>query len=84
MNNMEEGSICRILDANLNRAQEGLRVCEEYVRFALEDPVLSQELKNLRHRLQEAERIIRDQVGEETTAEPGYPRGYRHQNHHRQ
>ena len=62
MNNMELGNICRILDANMNRAQEGLRVCEEYVRFALENPTLSRELKDLRHRLQEAEKILKNRL----------------------
>ena len=41
----------RILDANANRASEGLRVVEEYVRFQLADPYLSRELKQARHDL---------------------------------
>ncbi len=46
----------RILDANLNRAREALRVVEDYVRFALDDAGLSAELKNLRHDLVAATR----------------------------
>lgn len=42
-------SIYRILDANLNRAREGLRVCEDIARFALDSDPLSKELKVLRH-----------------------------------
>ncbi len=38
----------RVIDANLNRAREGLRVCEEIVRFVLNDPDLTSDFKNLR------------------------------------
>ncbi len=41
----------RILDAAANRCREGLRVVEDYVRFALNDGVLTAELKTLRHAL---------------------------------
>ena len=46
----------RILDASLNRAREGLRVVEDYVRFVLDDPGLTRRLKEVRHRLAEAAR----------------------------
>ena len=39
----------RIIDANLNRSREGLRVCEEIVRFGLSSPQLTKELKSVRH-----------------------------------
>lgn len=38
----------RILDANINRAMEGLRVVEEVCRFILEDKTLTLRLKELR------------------------------------
>ena len=41
----------RVLDANANRAAEGLRVVEEYVRFVVQDPPLAEECKRLRHLL---------------------------------
>ncbi len=41
----------RILDAAANRAREGLRVVEDYVRFTLDDRHLTSLLKNWRHRL---------------------------------
>jgi thiamine-phosphate pyrophosphorylase len=41
----------RIIDANLNRSSEGLRVLEDVARFLLNDAVLSQRLKTLRHDL---------------------------------
>lgn len=46
--------LARILDASANRAREGLRVVEDYVRFALDDPGLTRRLKQVRHRLAEA------------------------------
>ncbi len=46
----------RILDASANRAREGLRVAEDYVRFVLDDPGLTKRFKEVRHRLSEAER----------------------------
>ncbi|MBD2105309.1 thiamine phosphate synthase [Leptolyngbya sp. FACHB-261] len=44
-------AIKRILDANLDRAREGLRVVEEWCRFGLENAQLSQECKQLRAEL---------------------------------
>jgi thiamine-phosphate pyrophosphorylase len=41
----------RIIDANLNRATEGLRVVEDHCRFALNDAHLSERAKRLRHDL---------------------------------
>lgn len=44
----------RLLDASANRAREGLRVVEDYVRFVLDDRHLTACLKQLRHDLTEA------------------------------
>lgn len=44
----------RIIDANRNRAGEGLRVCEEYARFVLDNPPLTETVKRLRHSLRVA------------------------------
>lgn len=41
----------RILDANLNRAREALRVMEEFARFVLDDATLTAEIKQTRHDL---------------------------------
>ena len=41
----------RILDAEANRATEGLRVVEDYVRFVLDDRHLTKLAKELRHDL---------------------------------
>jgi len=41
----------RILDAAANRAREGLRVAEDFVRFVLDDRHLTEQCKQLRHDL---------------------------------
>lgn len=41
----------RIIDANINRSTEALRVLEEITRFHLNDKDLSEKLKNLRHEI---------------------------------
>lgn len=43
----------RILDANLNRAREGLRTAEEYARLGLNDEAASKHLRDLRGLLQQ-------------------------------
>jgi thiamine-phosphate pyrophosphorylase len=73
--------MARILDANVNRAREAMRVMEDAARFALNDPAISSELKNLRHDLRaalahlpegwlEANRDTPDDVGVDISA-PG-------------
>jgi len=42
-------SVNRILDANINRTKEGLRVCEEIARFVLNSRKLTEDFKILRH-----------------------------------
>ena len=39
----------RIIDANLNRLREGIRVVEDIFRYIYNDKELSTKLKNLRH-----------------------------------
>ena len=43
--------VLRILDANMNRAREALRVMEEFARFGMEDAGLTSAAKTLRHDL---------------------------------
>lgn len=47
----EATDLARILDVAANRAREALRVLEDYVRFSLDDAVLSRAAKQLRHDL---------------------------------
>ncbi len=44
----------RIIDANFNRAKEGLRVCEDVCRFILDDKTLTRQFKTVRHQLTES------------------------------
>jgi thiamine-phosphate pyrophosphorylase len=55
---MSRTATIRILDAALNRAGEGLRVVEDYVRLALDDAFLTGKLKQLRHDLATAAAAI--------------------------
>ena len=41
----------RIIDANINRAKEGLRVCEEITRFILNNRKLTSDFKTIRHQI---------------------------------
>lgn len=54
MDSVESADIARIIDAASNRVREGLRVIEDYARFALDDPSLTRGLKDVRHRLKAA------------------------------
>ena len=48
----------RILDANFNRAREGLRVCEDVARLGYDDAALTQRLKRVRHAVTAAGRQL--------------------------
>ena len=52
----------RILDANLNRVGEGLRVLEDIARFLLNDSEISQRLKSLRHELLPGDWLLQRQL----------------------
>jgi len=51
-------NIDRILDANLNRAREGLRVVEEIVRLEWEDNKLHSSIKKIRHKISSIEKLF--------------------------
>lgn len=44
----------RLIDANLNRLKEGLRVIEDICRYIHDDTLLTPQIKTLRHQLQHA------------------------------
>lgn len=50
-NDIFKASIYRILDANLDRAREGLRIIEEWCRFSLNDVELTRRCKDWRQQL---------------------------------
>ena len=51
--------IYQVLDANFNRAKEGLRVCEDIARFCLKDEKFTKRFRNLRHAVTEVIRSSR-------------------------
>ncbi|MDR2811679.1 MAG: hypothetical protein LBB06_01035 [Endomicrobium sp.] len=58
-NNSKE-SIFRIIDANLNRCREGLRVVEDSLRFILDDKILYKNIRSIRHVV---DKILRNKYG---------------------
>ncbi len=62
---LSNSKVARIIDANLNRATEGLRVVEEICRFILEDPKLTLQTKQLRGRLS---RIVKHDLASRDSA----------------
>lgn len=60
---IETGAINRIIDANINRAKEGLRVCEEITRFILNSKSLTAEFKRLRHEIGAIAKGLTDKRG---------------------
>ncbi|MDD5633985.1 MAG: thiamine-phosphate pyrophosphorylase [Candidatus Omnitrophica bacterium] len=61
---MDKG-VYRIIDANLNRVMEGIRVCEDIVRFSSNNENLTLKLKNLRHEIFGAIKNLRKEHLEE-------------------
>ena len=67
MKPMDEGPsvdrrVARLIDANLDRAREGLRVVEDWCRFGLERDDLVVQLKDWRQRLGRLHRSIYKQT----------------------
>jgi thiamine-phosphate pyrophosphorylase len=56
------------LDANSNRVSEGIRVVEEVARFVLDDPDLTERLRNVRHFVREASQQLGGSVAALTGA----------------
>jgi thiamine-phosphate pyrophosphorylase len=54
----EKKAVLRALDANCNRAREGFRVAEDVARFILNDLVLLNRIKKLRHSISLAEKKL--------------------------
>ena len=54
----QRAAILRLLDANANRALEGLRVCEEVVRFHGHSPRHFRRMRTLRHATAQAIRLL--------------------------
>lgn len=54
MRRIKPDKIFRVIDANFNRAKEGLRVCEDVARFVLDEEKNARDYKDVRHALSEA------------------------------
>ncbi len=57
-----ESKTMRIIDANLNRIGEGLRLLEDLARLILNDATLSQQLKTMRHGILEKDWSFNQQL----------------------
>jgi thiamine-phosphate pyrophosphorylase len=78
MRRVKQDKIFRVIDANFNRAKEGLRVCEDITRFVLDQKGNTKKYKAIRHALTQAcslvlkerclsSRSIEADVGKQTT-----------------
>ena len=56
------GDMLRIIDASLNRIGEGLRFLEDLARLMLNDAVLTQQLKNMRHEMVRVDGKLQQQL----------------------
>jgi len=63
------GQTLRVIDANLNRIGEGLRLLENLARLLLNDAVLTQQLKTMRHELVTSDRSSYQQLLQARDAE---------------
>ena len=48
---LDKQKVLRIIDANLNRSREGLRVCEDIARFLLNDAKSARKFKTIRQNI---------------------------------
>lgn len=71
---MSSQQILRIVDANLNRVGEGLRLLEDVSRLVLEDSALSEKLRGLRHRVLDFElnEVCRLVEARDVEKDPGF------------
>lgn len=79
-------SLYRIIDANFNRAKEGLRVCEDICRFELNHKRLTRTIKRLRHQLTDGvlsfplKRLVRARGIEEDVGKSSIPSEFSRKN----
>ena len=74
---MNDLRAARIIDVNLNRLTEGLRVVEDVVRLGLEDPRLLAGIRKLRTQVGRDVRVLRRQVISSRKSETDLGRGDR-------
>lgn len=56
-NNQLSPELSRVVDANLNRLREGIRVIEDIIRYRDNDKEISSKLKHLRHQAKTKETL---------------------------
>jgi len=59
----------RIIDANLNRAGEGLHLLEDVARLIIDDATLTQQLKTIRHEIVRGDQAFNQQLVQSRDAE---------------
>ena len=79
MTETRDGTVERVIDANANRAREGLRVAEDFARFVVADGALAGALRDARHRVTEAVRRVAPTLwllaARDTDGDPGADAG---------
>ncbi|MBF0216480.1 MAG: thiamine-phosphate pyrophosphorylase [Candidatus Omnitrophica bacterium] len=65
MDKVVDKGVYRIIDANFNRVMEGMRVCEDILRFSADDAKGTAKLKSLRHSVYSAIKKLREDHLEE-------------------
>jgi thiamine-phosphate pyrophosphorylase len=58
----DEKQIYRVIDANLNRLREGLRVCEEYFRFIKNEKETPRKIKDFRHKCRDLQDCFDEKI----------------------
>lgn len=81
-----QSKINRVIDVNLNRCREALRVCEDIARFVLDDKVLTKSIKDIRHRVGKIavkinllvclSRNVQTDIGKESSFDKAKPRDF--------
>ena len=76
-----QNKLHRIIDVNLNRSREALRVCEDIARFVLNDKALTGSLKNTRHKISKIQignvaeaRSVKTDIGKKSSFDKGKPK----------
>ncbi len=73
----------RIIDANVNRAREALRVMEEYARLGLDDASLSAAIKETRHTLAQVVGEFEGRTGHDSPSESARAKAHGSGDHER-
>jgi thiamine-phosphate pyrophosphorylase len=56
---LDSKGLYRVIDANINRSKEALRILEDVTRFFFDDAALTKQYKNIRHGLTASLRLLK-------------------------